>query len=69
MSAILPDKNAGPTFLSLKASKGSCCAGVELFFFFLCASKLWKGASKNKLNMLNNIDLMLFDFRAFKLHF
>jgi hypothetical protein len=43
MSAIRPDKKAGPTFLNEKASKDTSDGFASAFFlFFLCASA-WLG--------------------------
>ena len=37
ISAIRPDKKAGPTFLNLNASKETSLEVVFMFFFFRCA--------------------------------
>ena len=48
ISAIRPDKNAGPIFLNLKASK-EISSAFSTFFFLRCASRLKLLIKRSKL--------------------
>ncbi|MFL2600969.1 MAG: hypothetical protein ACJ0PU_02420, partial [Flavobacteriaceae bacterium] len=46
MSAILPDKKAGPTFLNLKASKDTSWIDFDFFVLFFCPNVINKDRKK-----------------------
>ncbi len=59
MSAILPDKKAGPTLRRLKASKDTVGVDSVVFLFFrFCASRVCKGKNKNTLKKERTIDFI-----------